>query len=369
MGYTYRTSGPWGPGTGIDLTPTQIDNNFWQAVQDIAAKAVQGVGITNFVVAGNQMTVVLSDHTLLGPYLMPMMTLQFQGEWHPLTQYRAGDIITANGSTYMVRINHTSAATFDPNATDGMGNEFYGLLLQNPAATIPAGGPTGRFLRKASSADYSLAWQTASLAADLSDCLVTSPTNSQVLTYQGGKWINAAIPTSQLEGLSDVHISTFVNNGDVLTYEGGTWVNLPIPIPALSQLADCAISAPQPGQPLVWNGTDWADTSTVDMPCGGLFPAFGSITIDRTGGEVHRYQLTGTVTAVSIIGWPPGGRFARLVLEIQNLGGFGFAWPSAVKWPSGIVPASTPNGTDVFILISFDGGTTIYGNVVGQAFA
>jgi hypothetical protein len=86
-------------------------------------------------------------------------------------------------------------------------------------------------------------------------------------------------------------------------------------------------------------------------------------------GEVHRYQLVGTVTDVTITGWPAGGQFARLVLEIQDLGGYGFAWPSIVRWPSGQVPAITANGMDVFILISFDGGSTIYGNVVGQAFA
>jgi hypothetical protein len=57
------------------------------------------------------------------------------------------------------------------------------------------------------------------------------------------------------------------------------------------------------------------------------------------------------------------------VLEIQNTGSYGFAWPAGVLWPGGTIPAVTPSGKDVFILVSFDGGATVYGNCVGQAFA
>lgn len=332
MGYTFRTSGPWGPGLSADLTPAQVDQNFWQAIQDIEAKAVQGVGISNFVVSGNQMTVVLTDHTLLGPYPLPMMQLRFRGEWLPNTTYMAGDIFTHAGSTYMVEVSHTSAATFDPWDNDGRGNDYYGLLLSSPASVLPAGGVAGWFLRKATSDDYSVEWSTAALE-DLSDILVHAPTNGQVLTYEGGIWSNTNSTASTLASLEDVSLTT-----------------------------------PVAGQPLVYNGTDWVDASVVDMPCGGLNAATGSITINRSVGEVQRFSLTGTVTLTSITGWPPGGQFARLVIEMQNTGSFGFAWPTNVKWPGGVVPAVTANGKDLYILVSFDGGLTVYGNCVGQDF-
>src|SRR6516165_8684622 len=102
MGYTYRTAGPWGPGLGTDLTPAQVDENFWQAVQDIAAKAPAGVGISNMIVSGNQLTVVLTDHTVLGPYTLPTAAFSFQGEWQPDHAYLANDIFTHGGSTYIV---------------------------------------------------------------------------------------------------------------------------------------------------------------------------------------------------------------------------------------------------------------------------
>lgn len=367
MGYTFRTSGPWGIGSGQDLTPDQVDNNFWQAIQDNEAKAAQGVGIANIVVHGNQFTVVLTDHTLLGPYDMPMMTLQFKGEWTPNTQYYAGDVITYVGVTYMVEINHVSHATFDAGANDGMGNDYYGVLLKSAAATLPSGGPAGWFLRKSTSADYAVHWATVAIT-EMTDVAILTPTNGQVLIYESGHWQNLDLPIPALEDLTDVAIAG-VADGQVLTYNAGgdDWINKAISM-ALAQLTDVSVTVPQAGQPLVYNGTKWVDAVTVDMPCGGLDSVSGAVNIDRTFGEVHRLRLSGTVTALTISGWPPGGQFARLVLEIQNAGAWGLAWPTNILWPSGTAPAVTPNGKDVFVLITFDGGTTIYGNTVGQDF-
>jgi hypothetical protein len=369
MGVVYRTGGPWGPGLSEDLTPEQVDGNFWQLVQDIAAKAVQGVGISNFHVVGNEMTVVLTDHTLLGPYPLPVAQIVFRGEWAPNTQYFGNDIITHAGTTYIVLLNHTSEATFDPHANNGLGQDYYGELLQNPASTLPAGGPAGWFLRKATSADYSTEWTTAALE-DLSDVVVAAAATGQVLTYQSGRWQNAVLPSIALDALTDVTIAGIPTDGNVLTYvaSAGQWENKTISL-ALAGLTDVSVSLPSAGQPLVFNGSAWTDASTVDIPCGGLISSFGAITINRAQGEVHRLTLAGTVTAVTILGWPAGGQFARLVLEIVDTGGYGFAWPSNVLWPGGTVPAVTANGKDVFVLLSFDGGTTIYGNVAGQAFA
>jgi hypothetical protein len=335
MGITYRTDGPWGPGLSEDLSPAQVDGNFWQLVQDITAKAVQGVGIANFVVSGTEMTVVLTDHTLLGPYELPVSNISFGGEWQPDFPYVANTVITHVGTTYMVLINHVSQATFDPYANDGMGNNYYGQLLSNPSMVIPAGGAVGWFLRKSGTADYATTWATVAL-----------------------------------EELSDVAVATPAA-GDTLRYESGIWQNLPLPDAlsmALSNLTDVSLTTPTAGQPLVYDGTNWIDAVTVDMPCGGLATVSGSLTLDRTAGEVQRLTLASTVTLTNIVGWPPGGRFARLVLEIQNPSTFSFAWPTGVLWPGGVVPTVTANGKDVYILISFDGGATIYGNVAGQNF-
>jgi hypothetical protein len=229
MVYKFRTTGPWGPGLGYDLNPEDVDGNFWQAIQDIQAKSAQGVGISNITVHGNQFSVVLTDHSILGPYTMPMMTLTFKGTWQPNFSYSAGDIITYGGSTYMVRANHLSAATFDPGANDGHGTDYYGLLLSNPACTLPSGGPVGNFLRKAGVGDYVTQWQTAALH-DLSDVSLPQsppPASGNVLTYESGLWV-ARSGITALADLSDVNISSPANN-DVLQYNGSNWFNGPAP--------------------------------------------------------------------------------------------------------------------------------------------
>lgn len=164
MAYVFREDGPWGSGKHSDLTPAEVDGNFWQAIQDIAAKAVQGVGVANIVVIGSQLTFVLTDHTLIGPFNLPVVAIVFKGEWQPDYSYQGGNIITHAGSTYIVLINHVSEATFDPGANDGNGNDFYGLLLRNPELTIPAGGAQGWVLTKATSADYVLTWAPPTVA-------------------------------------------------------------------------------------------------------------------------------------------------------------------------------------------------------------
>ena len=174
MAYKFRTPGPWGSGQAFDLDPVDVDNNFWQAIQDIAAKANQGVGIANIVVIGNQLTFVMTDHTIYGPFTLPIASIQFVGEWLPNHAYVANDIFTHGGSTYIVRINHTSAATFDPGANDGLGHDLYGLLLTNAANTLPLGGANGAFLRKVGGVDFVCTWGTAALI-DLTDVHLTSP--------------------------------------------------------------------------------------------------------------------------------------------------------------------------------------------------
>ena len=94
--------------------------------------------------------------------------------WLPDTGYMANDIITNGGSTYMVLVNHTSEATFDPGANDGAGQDFYGLLLENPELAVPAGGAIGQMLFKATAVDYAMRWDWSTLAGQ-SDVLPSPP--------------------------------------------------------------------------------------------------------------------------------------------------------------------------------------------------
>jgi predicted ribosomally synthesized peptide with SipW-like signal peptide len=339
MAYIYRTPGAWGPGKGANLTAAEVDGNFWQAQGDIAAKAVQGVGIANITVTGNLMYVALSDHTLLGPYELPVATLNFRGAWAPNTSYLANDVVSENGAAYVVLVNHTSAAAFDPGANDGAGHNYYQMILNQPSVALPPGGPVGSFLMKASAVDYSTTWGQPDLE-DLTDVSIASPlVTGDVLMWAGANWTNGVI----------------VSSGG-----GGT----------LASLTDVLVSSPAVGQPLVFNGTKWANVSAVDLPCAAPIAANGAVTISRANGEWQRFSVTGNVTTNPITGWPTGAQAARLVLEIVNTSGYTWDWSGAgVLFPGGLKPVLTPNGKDVVVLLSFNNGATVYGNSVGQAYA
>lgn len=65
----------------------------------------------------------------------------------------------------------------------------------------------------------------------LSDVVLTSPSNGQVLKYNGSNWVNLPDATggSSLASLDDVPgvVLTSPSNGEVLKYNGTNWVNLP----------------------------------------------------------------------------------------------------------------------------------------------
>lgn len=186
---TYRTAGPWGAGKGSNLTPVEVDENFWEVIQEIAAKAVQGVGIADVIVVGNEFTFVLTDHTLLGPYTLPVATFNNKGPWQPGTNYFVNDIVTNDNAVYLVIFNHVSEDTFDPNANDGHGDDFYALFI---ASAFPPDGNPGQFLRMGGS-PLIAQWEDAFLD-DLSDVLISSPTQGQSLVYDGAQWSNTDTP-------------------------------------------------------------------------------------------------------------------------------------------------------------------------------
>jgi hypothetical protein len=96
--------------------------------------------------------------------------------------------------------------------------------------------------------------------------------------------------------------------------------------------------------------------------------ATGAITIPWTNGEFQNVSLTGNAS-ISIGAWPAAGLFAKVVLTITNAGAFGIiGWPAGTIWASGTAPTitATAGAHDVIALMTSDGGTTVYGSIIGQ---
>jgi hypothetical protein len=168
-GIDYRTTDmlKWGvgsgTGTGGNLTPLQLDLNFWQLYSrllNLETNPPTAVNIASMTVVGTQWVVTMTDASTFGPFTLPIATFQLKGEWQNSFTYYELDIVEVpDVGLYLVRIQHTTPATpapFDPLADDGLGNLLYlklfgeGPRIYDFGFFLPGkpgeGAPAGEFL-------------------------------------------------------------------------------------------------------------------------------------------------------------------------------------------------------------------------------
>ena len=103
------------------------------------------------------------------------------------------------------------------------------------------------------------------------------------------------------------------------------------------------------------------------------------IDIDIARGQSFTHTTTESVNDFRVINPPSGGTFAFTLKIVQGTSPRGVGINTFVNsngntinvfWPGGIVPVITPSGgaADIYSFMSFDGGSTLYGGVVGQNF-
>ena len=137
---TYVGNGDWGLGKGGPLSQAEFDGNLYEIAQAITD--LQGGGgpaeIDQITVSGSQMTVVLTDARVLGPYTLPRAVFSWRGDWAPATQYFGNDIVRVDGvGIYLVGYDHTSEASFDPlYILTGEGGGAYQLMFSGDLEAI-----------------------------------------------------------------------------------------------------------------------------------------------------------------------------------------------------------------------------------------
>lgn len=270
---TYRTAGAWGPGIGVNLTPAQVDGNFYELrtdLDDVIANPPAANSIESITASGFTWTVTLTDGTILDPLAVPVVYTVWRGDWAPSTIYSAADLFrVSDQGIFAVLQNHTSAPTFDPDEAGGSPLAAYYTQLIG-VASLPAdtllndlndvtitGIADGDILVWD---DGSSQWVNAipadvlSLAlGDLNDVLAPSPSLGQVLTWTGSpaSWQPAAAGAATLDALTDVSVPG-PTDGQVLTYQTGSptgWIAAsPASVPTtLDALTDVAALAPADG--------------------------------------------------------------------------------------------------------------------------
>lgn len=166
---TYRTAdnSRWGGGNGSDLTATQVDLNFWAIFEAILAlEGAQSTTVSIDYITqpenGNQFFIVLTDHRVLGPFFIPTSQWNPRGRWAASTSYAPFDTVSdIEGNLYLVTIQHTSALTFSPFATDGQGHSLYVLIIEAPANNLPTNGVVGQYLVFTGGSPSFAAWRNA----------------------------------------------------------------------------------------------------------------------------------------------------------------------------------------------------------------
>lgn len=121
---------------------------------------------------------------------------------------------------------------------------------------------------------------------------------------------------------------------------------------------------------------NWTNTEPFRMRETSISPVAGVLTIDLSQLNTQLVLLNGNVTSIVFSGWPAAGITQRQTIYFKQDGTGGWtvaagAWTAAnVKFPDAIKPVITvaPNAVDCCVFDSFDGGVTIYGNIVGQAY-
>jgi hypothetical protein len=129
---TFRTTdlARWGVGKGAPLSSLEADMNLWDILERLDALEADppdAVGVESVTVTDNTFTFHMTDGSTQGPFNLPAAKFTVI-PWTPLTLLSPNTFVTEGGNTYLVLQPHTSAASFDPNANDGLGNDLYGLL-------------------------------------------------------------------------------------------------------------------------------------------------------------------------------------------------------------------------------------------------
>ena len=144
-----------------------------------------------------------------------------------ITSAASGEVLKYNGTNWVdANVDYTEVTNTPTNVSTFTNDANYVAsgdnvsVLSNDANYVASGDNVSVLTNDAG---Y-LTDITGESIGDLSDVTVTTPSNGQVLSYNGTNWVNSASSAGSLSGLSDTTIGTPVN-GEVLKYNGTAWVD------------------------------------------------------------------------------------------------------------------------------------------------
>ena len=99
----------------------------------------------------------------------------------------------------------------------------------------------------------------------------------------------------------------------------------------------------------------------------------GTVTLDLAQGNFFEFTLTENVTGWTFSNLATSGTASSWIIKITQHASSAktVAYPAAIKWAGGTdhVMSTATGSIDIVSMFTIDGGTTIYANEVGKAFA
>lgn len=340
-----------------DLYPDEIDANFRELRDELDAFiAIGGInGIDDFTVVGDQMTVHMTDHSTRGPFTIPSASWNDTGAWQAGFLYALRDTFSINGATYEVIFPHTSALTFDANANNGMGDDYYHRMLSSPENTLPEGGSPRMVVMKSSAADFDMQIDFVNME-DLGDFALNSPiSDGDVVTWDDGinkfvpKPISIPPPTNATLGglFSDAGVAgefvTSINHDGTIDTAPVTWADISGPLPAAKDLRSMVQS----------------------------IEGAGAVSIDLDDGWCIYLNVSANVTSLTFTNWTDALILTDIKMFVYNNGAFTVASPAGAIFPgsTNYVATSGADKWDRVDIESIDGGSTIHVTVKGLDYA
>ena len=139
-------------------------------------------------------------------------------------------------------------------------------------------------------------------------------------------------------------------------------------VASVAPVAGASVAANETGASVAAPGLADAAATTQAL---AFQPASGATPIDCAQANTFAFTLEGAA-AFAFARWPTTGRDQRVVVYLaQDATGGRTASFAGVKWPDGAAPelSTRAGAVDCLVFDSFDGGQTIFGNLVGGAYA
>lgn len=217
MDLIYRTNGIWGPGIGRNLTAVEGDTNTYDIetrLGELETDRPQPDNFASVSAVGAEMTFYLTSGTALGPIELPVLRWRWRNDWLPFTIYAALDTFRVLGvGIFLTLLDHTSAATFDPDATGAP--QVAGTFVIGSEYTITTIGTTDFTAIGAASNSIGVVFTATGAGTGTGTATPTAP------LY----FLMIGAGTNTLFGeLSDVTL-TGLATGDFVAYDGADWTN------------------------------------------------------------------------------------------------------------------------------------------------